>query len=181
MRSPKSCLAGQKLCFVGERGRRGVRGWGWETGRLCQTSMNHLDVFWVVGDEQRRAIELCLSQVALMLRLQIRSPLYRELKSLFSLLQKLNSICVAQPCKGLCHDVLQDHTALLPKRIFRFRNVILPWQSKLRDVWGQCSSTSWRCFSRPKATGRSLGFRQRISTTSVREGMGISSLPICDA
>lgn len=88
--------------------------------------MNHLDIFWVVGDKQRRAFELCLSQVTLMLRLQIRSPLYRECKSLFSLLQKLDSIRVTQPCKGLRYNVLQKNTQIFstPKRLFQFRNMI---------------------------------------------------------
>ncbi len=68
MQSPDSRVAGQKLCFIREGG--GLVGvGGGVTGRLCQRIMNHLDVFWVVGDEQRRAFELCLSQVALMLRL----------------------------------------------------------------------------------------------------------------
>ena len=134
--------------FVGRGGRRGGVGEGED--RLCQTIMNHLDVFWVVGDEQRCASELSLSQVALMLRLQIRSPLYRECKVLFSLLQKLDSVCVAQPSKGLCHDVLQAHTALLNPKTYVLSQKRHPYTEMLssktsgdsRSVFLHCGDVS---------------------------------------
>ena len=61
----------------------------------------YLDIRRVVGEDEGAALEDLLSQEALMLRLQVDTPLYRELEAFTAALELLHSLGVGYDCKVL--------------------------------------------------------------------------------
>ena len=72
-----------------------------------QGLLPHLEFFWIIGHKERHPLEFNLSQIALMLALQVCAVVHRELKLPTRLLQSLYCLSVGYCSKRIISNSLQ--------------------------------------------------------------------------
>ena len=100
---------------------------------VVELHVEGLDLLWIICKDYR-ALEVLLHEIALVLALQVDTPLYRELKFLARLLENLDTLSVGKAHKVVVEHEVESLDKLLVVHLLKEFNIVAAVLKSIADA-----------------------------------------------